>query len=77
MRILSPGQTVTLSEGDALEGVKPIEGRITSVTLFDDLSAQYSVRWWADGEPVTADFSLGELESDDPKYLDVGECRLT
>lgn len=67
MRILKPGQTVILHE---YEG-QLIEGRIVNVTLFDDLSARYEVRWWSEGEPMSDYFSRGELQVDRPEHLDV------
>lgn len=72
MQVLKPGQTVTLQEGDVKDGVPPLEGRITSVTIYDDNSHQYNVRWWADGEPCSDTFSLMELQEPvDAKYLTV------
>jgi hypothetical protein len=67
VRILKPGQTVTLHEHEG----QPIEGRIVQVTLYDDLSTRYEVRWWSEGAPVSEYFSRGELHTDSPEHLDV------
>jgi hypothetical protein len=73
VRVLRPGQTVTLHVQNT-EPFDRIEGRIQDVTIYDDMSAQYEVRWWVDGEPVTGVFSVSEIEEpDDAKYIEIGE----
>ena len=68
MRVLKPGQEVTLSDDLA----HPVEGRIRCVMIYEDMSVQYECRWWADGEPTCAAFFADELqEPDDAKYIEV------
>ena len=71
MKVLKPGQRVPLHE-DTSEPFGRVEGRIDSVTLFDDLSAHYSVKWWSEGEPMVDQFSVAEVEAiGEPRYIEV------
>lgn len=73
MRILKPGQEVTLNENPD-DPTQTVKGRIRCATIYDDMSVQYICRWWADGEPCEDTFSLSELEeTPGAEYIDVGE----
>jgi hypothetical protein len=68
MRVLKPGQKVTLHD----DPTQPVEGHIRCVTVYDDMSVQYECRWWCDGNPEVDTFSAGEIEEpDDPVYLTI------
>ena len=73
MRVLKPGQEVTLHEDD--DPTQTVRGYIRCFTVFDDGSVQYECRWWADGEPCVANFSLREIEEgSEAEYIQVSDA---
>jgi hypothetical protein len=72
VKLLRPGQIVALSEGRPGEPSTGIEGRISQITIYSDLSAQYKVVWWNDRTRNECWVSAADLvEPDDAIYLSI------
>lgn len=73
MKVLTPGQRATI--GDYSENYDPatrVVGQIASVTLYDESTVLYTVRWWDGRELLSHEFSDNELAFDEePKWLEI------
>ena len=72
MRVLRPGQQITLHAGDNPSQSSPVRGKITSVEVFADGSVLYNCRWWLDGACYSAAFGSNDIEEAEEALLDIG-----
>lgn len=72
MKILKPGQQVTLHEGTKGEASTAVIGTVRQVCIHVDLSIQYQIGWWNDRTHQTVWLCAEELhEADDAAYLNL------
>lgn len=71
MRLLTPGQSVTIKEAEPGEDSTAIRATIISATIERDLSVRYSCRWWNERAMHEVYLTRADIEPVDREHSEI------